>query len=113
MICSKFSCINLAAIVAIAPVTFCQRICIFCPWLAPNSARRKIIFRRLSTILCGRLFRKPFENTIELREGLKSRSECDFADRQITISEQITRGGETSACDVLDKIYTRYLLETL
>ena len=42
---------------------------------------------------------------------MKSRSECDFADAQITISEQITRSGETSARDVLDKLDAGYLLE--
>ena len=55
--------------------------------------------------------RKLFEYAIELREGLKSRSECDFADVQITVSQQITCGDEASARDVLDKIDTGHLLE--
>ena len=62
-------------------------------------------------ILRRRFARKPSKYAIELGERLKSCSECDFADAQITVSQQITRGGETSARDVLDKIDTSHLLE--
>jgi hypothetical protein len=58
--------------------------------------------------LCRRSTRKSFENAIELRERLKSRSERDFADAPIAVSQEITRGVEPSARDILDKIYAGY-----
>src|SRR5262249_21724691 len=64
-------------------------------------------------IMCRRFSRKPSKDAIKLRERLKSRSKCDFADAHIRVSQQITRSGEPSACDVLDKIDTGHLLEVL
>ena len=63
------------------------------------------------TILGRRSTRKSFKDAIELRQRLKARRERDFADAQITVSQEITRSVETSACDVFDKLYTGYLLE--
>ena len=62
-------------------------------------------------ILRRRSARKLFEYAIELREGLKSRSECDFADAHITVSQEVTGGDEASARDVLDEIDTSHVLE--
>jgi hypothetical protein len=66
---------------------------------------------RSGAILRRRFTRKSFENAIELRQRLKARRERDFADAQITVSQEITRSVETSACDVFDKLHTGYLLE--
>jgi hypothetical protein len=63
------------------------------------------------TILRRRFARKSFKNAVELRERLKSSGERDFTDAQIAISQQITRGVEPSARDILDKINAGYLLE--
>jgi hypothetical protein len=52
-----------------------------------------------------------FKNAIELRERLKSNSERDFADAQIWFSQEIARGVEPGARDILDKIYASYLFE--
>ena|SRR5215467_12317572 len=56
---------------------------------------------------------KLFEYAIKLREGLESRSECDFANAQFGVSQEVTCGEEASARDVLDKIDTNHLLEIL
>ena len=62
--------------------------------------------------ICTRRFsRQLFENAIELRERLKSSGERDFTDAQIAISQQITRGVEPRARDILDEINAGYLLE--
>lgn len=58
-----------------------------------------------------RFFRKPFEDTIELRERLEPHSERDFADAQIRIQQQIARFVESGACHVIDKIYAGDLPE--
>jgi len=55
--------------------------------------------------------RKSFENAIELRERLKARGERDFTDAQFGVAQKITRICEPSARDVLDKVYSSYLLE--
>src|SRR6266542_973486 len=60
-----------------------------------------------------RFIRQPFEDTIELRERLEPHSECDFADAQIRIQQQIARFVESGACHVIDKIYAGDLLELL
>jgi len=57
--------------------------------------------------------RKLFEYAIELREGLESRGECNFANAQTTVLQQITRGRKASAGDVIDKIDTSHLFEIL
>jgi hypothetical protein len=51
------------------------------------------------------------EHAIELRQRLKSRSERDFTDPQIRVSQEITRSFEPNARDILDKINAGYLLE--
>ena len=67
--------------------------------------------RLAARILRRRFPEESFENAIELRKRLKSRSERDFTDAQIAVSQKITRIFEPSARDVLDKIYAGYLLE--
>ena len=59
----------------------------------------------------GDFSRKLFENTIELRERLKSCPERDFTDAQFRISQEITCVLEPSVRDILDKIDTSHPLE--
>jgi hypothetical protein len=66
---------------------------------------------RSGAILRWGFTRKCFENAVELRKRLKPRSERDFTDAQIAISQQITRGVEPDACNILDKINAGYLLK--
>lgn len=63
------------------------------------------------TVLRWGFTRKCFENAVELRKRLKPRSERDFTDAQIAISQQITRGIEPGARNILDKINAGYLLK--
>ncbi len=62
-------------------------------------------------ILRRRFARKILENAIELRERLKSRRERDFTDAQFGVPQEITRGSEPGARDILDKINAGYLLK--
>ena len=58
---------------------------------------------RLCTILCRRFSRKRFENTIELRERLKSSREGDFTDAQFRVPQKVTGSFEASAGDIIGK----------
>ena len=68
-------------------------------------------FGRLCTISCRRFSRKLFENTIELRERLKSCREGGFTNAQFGVPQEVTGSFEANAGDIIDKIYTGDLLE--
>ena len=66
---------------------------------------------RSGAILCRRFTRKSFENAIELRERLKARRERDFANAQITVSQEIARVLKSGARDILNESYPSHLLK--
>ncbi len=75
-----------------------------------NSATSSSISTR-SAILRRRFLGQPLENTIELRQRLKSHGERNFTNAQIRIPQEIASFFESGSCDVFHKICASDLLE--